>query len=78
MMKVFRNTAPRKAEFQAATPHKTVAPMRQAAKSASQTLLIGLVSLTLLVGPALLSACTSQKELCPAYKQQTKREALPY
>ncbi len=52
--------------------------MRQAAKSASQTLLIGLVSLTLLVGPALLSACTSQKELCPAYKQQTKREALPY
>lgn len=37
-----------------------------------------LVSLVLLVGPALLSACSSQKNLCPAYNQHIKREALPY
>lgn len=85
-MKIFRNTAPvrqalapvRQTKFQAAEPHKAATSKRKAAVFACQTLLVGLVSLTLLATPVLLSACSSQKNLCPAYNQHIKREALPY
>lgn len=68
-MKIFRNTAPLRQG--ATSKHK-------AATLACRTLLVGLVSLVLLATPALLSACSSQKNLCPAYNQHIKREALPY
>ena len=75
-MKVFRNTTPNRKGI--TTLRKAATSKRKAATLACQTLLVGLVSLVLLAGPVLLSACSSQKNLCPAYNQHTKREALPY